>query len=1087
MLRTLGLSLVALMVAAGPVLAQPEGEQPRWIRHPAIAPDGSLLSFTHRGQVFLVDIEGGLAIPLTAPGAYSYGAVWSPQSDRLAFASDANGDDDVFIADFSGTLEKITWSSAAEVPTSFTPDGDSVLYKAQRLGDAERSVQAALTHLPQLYAVSTETGRESLVLPNQAQQASWNRAQDQLVYSYDPSQDPADRQHRVAANARQLWLYDAVSGNHSMVFDVDGIDRLNPVWAADGANLYYLSEASGWLNVWRVDLESGEETQLTAFVDGPVRDLSVADDGTLAFSHGGRIYIQAPGADEAKPIEILTLEQRLSAKANFKAETTTEFVSSPDGERFALVVNADVYLMDRSGLYRQVTATAGAEKNVAFSPDGSTLVYAAQRGHEWGIYGVDLQLDTISAPLALIYEEMELLVPEEGNVFQPKFSPDGSKLAFIADRREVQVLDLETGDIAVLFEPSDYNTSYGDGDLWFSWSPTSQDILTQWRTISGDELSRAMIVPADGSAPPHPVSMAVTSFSDGIWSLDGTQVIGVTSQFGVRTAQLRSLTNDLYRIFLSEDARNDFLDIYDGVFPQIGGEDEAEEGAEIGFAPQRYPIDGNRSQRLEGLLGGNNDYPLLVAPLPDFKNLLLVTDAGHDQYDIVTLDLMSGELNFVQTVDAPGLEGVSYVPELGVIDFKITDQILTVAPGNPDATVATSAMVFYTSNPDQVRAAAFEQAWADVKYKYYHPELEGRDWVAIGDKYRSYLDSIASNRELKELISAMYGELSASHLFVSYSGSRQPTTGLGNYNDVLGVYLDYGYEGQGRRVAGILPGGPMARAGLGVDPGDVIVSINGQPVPDAGGIERLLDVNLGKRVEVGILDVGSESERLIQVDPIDQDAEWVLSNQRLIDARRETVARLSNSCIAYVHVPQMDNDAYLDVLGRLTASRQIAKAALIDVRSNNGGNLTRELITLLTGEPWATIGVDGRSFDYEPSNRWLWPSAVLVDSFGYSDGSVFPQAYHDMEIGTIVGDVVLNTGTAVNYIKSSLIPGLTYGIPVLPNRRLDGSYYENSIIPPDVLVPFDPNRAGIGVDPQLEAAVSALMEQIGADSQCALP
>ena len=72
-----------------------------------------------------------------------------------------------------------------------------MLFTAVRLGDAKRSVQAALSWRQQLYAVDTKSGRERLVLPNFALEASWNKDQTKLVYSYDPSGDPAERQHRV--------------------------------------------------------------------------------------------------------------------------------------------------------------------------------------------------------------------------------------------------------------------------------------------------------------------------------------------------------------------------------------------------------------------------------------------------------------------------------------------------------------------------------------------------------------------------------------------------------------------------------------------------------------------------------------------------------------------------------------------------------------------------------------------------------------------------------------------------------------------------------------------------------------------------
>lgn len=108
----------------------------------------------------------------------------------------------------------------------------------------------------------------------------------------------------------------------------------------------------------------------------------------------------------------------------------------------------------------------------------------------------------------------------------------------------------------------------------------------------------------------------------------------------------------------------------------------------------------------------------------------------------------------------------------------------------------------------------------------------------------------------------------------------------------------------------------------------------------------------------------------------------------------------------------------------------------------------------------------------------------MVDSFSYSDGSIFPQAYQDQKIGQLVGDVVLNTGTSVTKVDRNVLPGLQYSFPVLPYRHVDGRKYENEIITPDIIVPFDPNRFSMDADPQLEAAVASLMQQIGVDSDC---
>lgn len=1080
MIRQLGaISLLALMVGITSVQAQPSGETPRWLRFAAISPDGETISFTHRGQIFVVPADGGLAVPISSQSGYSHHPVWSSDSEKLAFASDIGGDDDVYVTDFSGTLQRLTFSSAAEWPSSFSPDGHQVLFEALRLGDAERSVQGALSSIPQLYAVNLGSGRESLVLPNQAHEARWNADQTQLVYTYDPSIDPAERQFRVAANARQLWIYGAASGKHERVFPVDGFDRLNPVWSADSTKLYYLSEKSGRLNVWQLDFASGEETQLTNYTDDAVRYLSVAQDGTIAYTYRGRIYVKTADADVAAPIEIMTLEQQASNRINLYAESSQGFASSPDGQLFAHIANTDVFLADAEGNYRRVTDTPSEERSAIFSPDGAMLVYAAQRDHKWGLYAVELKSGEGESGLAISYQERALLVPEDGNAMDPQFSPDGSKIAFIADRREVRVLDLATGGVTQLFGEGDYNSTYVDGKLWFGWSPNSTELAVDWNTIDATELRHVAIVPADGSARPRHIGN-VSNLYKYVWSQDGTQLVGSTTLYGSRDAQLHSQDTDLYRIFLSEEARQDFLDIVDG---DLSGSDLTEEGAVIAST---YAPDAFRSKHLEARLALGMSEPVALEMLPDHQRLLAPVYDG-EELALNIVDLATGAFETIVTIPAPELQAVDYVVELGVIDLKMPGKVLRVPLSQPDQLSVIKQNILFTRDEDAARVAAFEQAWSDIKYRYYDAGLEGRDWDAIGEKYRAYVPSVASNRELVSLISAMLGELSASHLFVSYSGTEQATLGLGTHEDALGIYLDHGYEGPGRRVADVLAGGPLDRQNLGINAGDIITSINGQPVPESGGLDKLLDLNAGRQVLVGVRDGGEGAERQVQVTPISQQAELDLSNARLIDARGEMVQRLSNSCIAYQYVPAMGNGPYLDLLATLTASRGVAKAALVDVRSNGGGNLTRELITLLTGKAYATMGRDDGAKLIEPNNRWVWPSAVLVDSFGYSDGSVFPQAYQDNAIGKLVGDTVLNTGTAVNYVQSKIVPGLSYGIPVLPSRRLDGTYYENFVIEPEISVPFDPNHVGINTDPQLAAGVASLMAEIGADADCRQP
>lgn len=261
----------------------------------------------------------------------------------------------------------------------------------------------------------------------------------------------------------------------------------------------------------------------------------------------------------------------------------------------------------------------------------------------------------------------------------------------------------------------------------------------------------------------------------------------------------------------------------------------------------------------------------------------------------------------------------------------------------------------------------------------------------------------------------MRGELSASHMFVSCSGTERAALGLGTHEGALGIYLDHGYEGAGRRMADVLAGAPLDRQNLGINAGDIITSINGQPVSESGGLDKLLDLNAGRQVVVGA-------------------GTWRGCRAAGAGAPNQPAGRTGPVQCAFDRCPGRDGTAQLHCLSirachgqwslsgpacdadRFVRCRQGRVGRL---RSNSGGNLTRELTTLLTCKAYATMGRDDGAKLIEPNNRWV---PVLVDSFGYSDGSVFPQAYHDNAIGKLVGDKVLNTGTAVTPVMAFDLP-----------------------------------------------------------------
>ena len=102
------LTMLAVLWAAAA-----SAENVSWLRYPAISPDGKYVAFTYKGDIYIVDSQGGEAEQITTNPAYDYAPVWSPDGKTLAFASDRQGNFDIFtVSPEGGRPVRITTHSA---------------------------------------------------------------------------------------------------------------------------------------------------------------------------------------------------------------------------------------------------------------------------------------------------------------------------------------------------------------------------------------------------------------------------------------------------------------------------------------------------------------------------------------------------------------------------------------------------------------------------------------------------------------------------------------------------------------------------------------------------------------------------------------------------------------------------------------------------------------------------------------------------------------------------------------------------------------------------------------------------------------
>jgi Tol biopolymer transport system component len=114
----------------------PEGNDASW---PALSPDEKRLAVmrldatTRAGDIWLFELTRNSLARLTLHPAYDYVPVWSPDGERIVFASNRNGPLDLYqkLANGTGPEELLLQSAERKVPTDWSSDGEFILYEKE--------------------------------------------------------------------------------------------------------------------------------------------------------------------------------------------------------------------------------------------------------------------------------------------------------------------------------------------------------------------------------------------------------------------------------------------------------------------------------------------------------------------------------------------------------------------------------------------------------------------------------------------------------------------------------------------------------------------------------------------------------------------------------------------------------------------------------------------------------------------------------------------------------------------------------------------------------------------------------------------
>jgi tricorn protease len=1033
------LPALLILAAAHLAAAEPSPGPAQWLRYPAVSPDGTTIAFAAAGRIWRVPAAGGDAVPLTEGDAYAMQPVWSPDGSRLAFAAKRHGNLDVFLVPANGGREtRLTHHSADDRPSAFSPDGSLVYFSSARLGSPQTVLAGAYTHSDQLYTVPVIGGRNRLVLPTPALAARPDARGDRLLYEDRPVYENDWRKGAVSDGARDLWLHDLKAGTHRRLTDFRGEDR-DPVWAPDGNSYYYLSERSGSFNVWRAGLEPrAKPVQLTTHRGAPVRFLSVACDGTFVYGLDGDIWRWPAGARAAErvPVRLPAPATTQTATGSLSAEPT-ELAVSRDGRQVAVIAGGEVFVLSpETGATRRITRTPAHERNVSFAPDGRSLAYISERDGNMDIYEAVLG-DTVTE---------RKLVDAAGDVLYPKISPDGKRVAYLADHTRIMVLDRATGATTEVLAPG-YFYSYTDEDVGFEWSPDSRWLTaTVGSVVTNQDIA---LLDATGRAPPLFITRSGFADRGPVFSPDGKAVLWASGRERMQQADAGKSQLDLYLAYLTRAA-------FDAKAEPQGD----------AWQPQPVGIE-QRTKRLTP----SSLTPLLYALLPGGESLLVVDRAPNGKAAIRRFDVATGEQVELFTrpeADAYALDAAGR--QLFALAHGTVERIDLESGETKTFTLDTMMDVDARAE----RAYWFAHFMRLMQAKFYEPTMHGRDWPALRARYARFLPAIETWEDFAELMSELAGELNVSHTGCFY---LKPAP-VADRTASLGLYFDDTYEGPGLRIAAVLPGGPADITGSRLRPGVIIQAMDMEMLDAHTDIDQLLNGMADSAVLLLLQIPGAKQTEIETIVPISLEQAAALRYAQWVVERKTLVGKLSGGRLGYVHLPAMDLNAYRQAYGEVIGDCRDKAGIVIDVRYNEGGYRHDELITLFTGE--AVAGFVNRDDDLVgriPAGRWARPTVLVQNASTYSDGSIFPRLYRQLKFGPVVGDRVPGTGTAVWWVLP-MKGALKWGVPQLGARDFQGGWFENREIAPDRLVRTDPGALAAGRDPQLEAAVAELLRKL---------
>ncbi len=1123
-------ALLAATLLFVPAISQ---AQVKLLRHPAYS--RGKVAFSYLGDIWIASENGTDVRRLTDNTARDVYPRFSPDGQWIAFSSNREGNDDVYVIPAAGGKPRqLTFHSANDTVAGWTADGRKVLFSSVR-------GKGAFPTVATLFEVPLEGGAEQPVPTDWGASGSYSPDGKKMAFMRHPS--VWSRKHYRGAYAADLWVMDVAGRTYTKVSGQDDY-KGNWLWPMYGnsGEIYFVSDRTpneknikfggpeamkSINNIWKISEKGGKPVQVTHHEDGNLYFPSISADGKVI------VYEDNFGLWKLDTASGKSTEIRIDIRSDVK-ENDTELVTinneaegfhlSPSNRRAAIVAHGEIFTIatDR-GEPQRVSETPWREQDPRWSPDGKWIAFVSDRTGRQEVFLGDEPGKTQKQVSDVDCDKSSLV-----------WAPDSKSLMWSGSDHKLRRVDIESGKTDVVASADAGNVAnpqFSPDGKWISYSKP-------------DDLLRTHVYVknlADGQE--HMISSDQFQIAQGAkWTPDGRKLlfVGGVGLPAMASQGFRGTPSQLYALSLTriEKAPDDHEINTEAQAMAALNEEAAAgrggRGAGAGSRPTQnvaVKIEWDDMERRIQKLTTLPASVSLVVPAPDSKTYafmamsgapgaapaegaggpalyVIAEDGTHMQRLNTTIPTEAGrggrgrggffggfnepqwsrDGRTIYMLQGGGIYAVS-VPAINTSENGATAGTSGRGGRGGAPTATTAAGAAPAAAPRRItftvrmvidrpaeRRQVFEEAWRVMKNRFYDPKMHGVNWAAAKDKYESLLPHVVDTDELHNVVMEMIGELDASHTGIT--GGGQLPGQAPSEERIQTRYPGFEMEPDASgyyKVAAITRKGPADKEYVKLAPGNFILAVNGKQLKTTENYWQLFNVLPGRKLDFLVNSAAStEGAWTVELEPLSTLAQGNLEYENWVYGREKMVEKLTNGQIGYLHIRAMDAPSLQKFQEDLIENRD-KKALIIDERFNGGGGIDQELLEILNQRKQYQLTRGRDSVDVpRPVHTFYGPMAVLQNERSASDAEMFPDGFRALGLGKIIG--VPTMGAVIGTGAFGLLDGSQIRTPGSGVFTVRGENMENFGVQPDIWVDNGPADFLAGHDRQIEKAIEVLRQ-----------